>query len=134
MPTFTIHQRGSIRGIPGVGVPKQFQPGDTYETIDSGEMVILRLRPDYVATEILEDGELNEPVAPIEPAVFASPEPTELQIAQGRRAFKDELITTSQRKLWDRAFPDGSLYKTVWKQGMKKAEFVNKILETLDSG
>ncbi len=134
MPTFTIHQRGSIRGIPGVGVPKQFLPGDTYPTTDSGEIAILRLRPDYVATEIPEPDTEAVAAVPVESVPTETSEPTELEIAQNRQAFKDELITTTQRDLWAREFPDGSKYKSVWKQGMKKTEFVNKILEKLDSG
>lgn len=133
MPTFTIGQRGSIEGIPSVGAKRHFQPGDTYTPDNAGEVAILRGRPDYVATEILEDGDAIEPVATIEPAVIQPPEPTELDIAHQKRAFKDELIATPQNKLWLREFPDGSSYKTVWKHGMKKAEFVEKILEKLNA-
>ncbi len=133
MPTFTIGQRGSIEGIPNVGAKRHFQPGDTYTPDNEGEVAILRLRPDYVASEILADDGTEEPVIPVETIAVEPPEPTELEIAHQARAFKDELIATSQRTLWEREFPDGSLYKTVWKHGMKKGEFVEKILEKLDA-
>ncbi len=132
MPTFTIYQRGTIRGIPRVGPKRHFLPGDTYTPDNGDEVAILRGRPDYVASEILEDGDSDRPAAPIEPAV-APDEPSPLEIAHQKQAFKDELITASQRKLWERAFPDGALYKSVWKHGMKKAEFVKNILEALDN-
>lgn len=133
MPTFEIHQRGSIRGIPRVGAVKHFLPGNIYETTDSAEVSILRLRPEYVASEILEDGDSDKPVVPTEPVVVEQAEPTELEVAQAKRVFKDELITTPQNKLWLREFSDGSKYKTVWKHGMKKVEFVEKIMEKVYS-
>ncbi len=133
MPTFTIGQRGTIKGIPGVGAKKHFQPGDPYTTEDGGEIAILRGRPDYVASEIPEDDQNDQPVAPIESVMTVPEEPTELEVAHQKQAFKDKLATTPQNKLWLREFPDGSLYKTVWKHGMKKAEFVEKILEKLDA-
>ena len=134
MPTFTIHQRGTIRGIPNVGAKIHFLPGDTYIAANGAELKILRQRPDYVATEVREpgNGSGEEPGLIDIPASEEASEPTELEIAHQKRAFKDELITTSQRKLWERTFPDGSSYKSVWKHGMKKAEFVEKILEKLD--
>lgn len=137
MPIFTINQRGTIRGIPRTGPKRHFLPGDTYTPVNNAELAILRQRPDYVATEERTSGEGNEeepafvPVS--ESAEPVSTEPTELEIAQEKRAFKDDLATTPQPKLWEREFPDGSKYKSVWKHGMKKVEFVKKILEKLDA-
>lgn len=133
MPTFTIHQRGTIRGVPRVGAKRQFLPGDTYIPDNGEELAILRGRPDYVASENPEEDGVDETAVPVEPEVIEPPEPTELEIAQNKQAVKDELITTSQRELWEREFPDGSSYKSVWKHGMKKMEFVEKILEKLNA-
>lgn len=138
MPTFTINQRGTIRGIPSIGPKRHFLPGDTYTPANNAELKILRQRPDYVATELRGSGESDDKEEPAfvptsESEEPVSTEPSPLEIAHQKQAFKDELITTSQRKLWDREFPDGALYKSVWKHGMKKAEFVKRILEKLDA-
>ena len=138
MPEFTIHQKGTIRGIPSTGAKRHFLPGDTYTAANSAELKILRERPDYVSTEVREAGAAGvkeEPafVTASESEEPVSTEPTELEVAQEKRAFKDELITTPQRKLWDREFSDGTKYKTVWKHAMKKVEFVEHIMEKVYS-
>ena len=131
MPTFTIHQKGTIRGIPSIGPKRHFLPGDTYTPVNNAELSTLRKRPDYVATELPGNGSGEEPGLVEIPILEEPSEPSQLEIAQQKQAFRDDLVTTPQNKLMQREFEDGSPYKTVWKYGMKKVEFVDNIMEKI---
>lgn len=132
MPTFTIGQSGFISGIPTDGDKIRFESGDTYTPKDGQELAELMKRPDFVAAEVPQgDGTLASGVINVPPT--EQEEPPELEVAQAKRAFKDELIITPQNTLWEREFPDGTAYRTVWKHGLKKVEFVENIMEKVYS-
>ena len=134
MPEFTIGQKGSIAGIRSGGVPIRFKARDIYTPKNAQELAVLMQRPDYVAQEIpretggLASGEIDIPPEALPEAT------TELEVAVAKQAFRDELIGTPQRELWERTFSDGSVYKSVWKHAMKKVDFVQNIMEKVYSG
>lgn len=132
LPTFTIYQSGFINGIPADGDRIRFESGDIYIPKDYEELAELMKRPDFVAAEVpQEDGTLASDAMDISALELEGE--IELDVARAKQAFKDELIATPQNTLWERTFSDGTAYKTVWKHGLKKVEFVENIMEKVYS-
>lgn len=130
MARFQMHLHTKIAGIPAVGIPKQFEVDEVYETETRGEILILQAQPGFVVTKLPDE---NESPASQELEIASAETskdsedteeeaPSELDGAKAERAHKDELLLTPLQEL-------RAKYPNVWRVGMTKPDFVELILE-----